>query len=330
MKKYNSSPNSADGVEAEACVVACRLKLGNVVVVVVAAADVDELVMVAVVVVTAADDDPDGGTVKLKPVAGAENNDPDVAGAAVADGTVDAPDVAGAAKDPPKGELAAAPVLENIEGADAACEVAKEKPLAGADAGVEGAADALLENENADAEGADENREEVVLAVVVLPDDGVKPNEGAEAVAAGANEKPRDGAVVVAVVAEDEAAVLPNNGAAELDPNKDEPVAAPNPTAGAEAEVVAVLDAAGALLTPKPNDDDGAVVAPDADVPKPKPVAALENRPGVDAADGAAPNRPGVAAAADVGPKSPGVAAAVEAAPKRLGVVAADEVAGAP
>jgi hypothetical protein len=217
----------------------------------------------------------------------------------------------GAAKDAPKrelaDELAAAPVLENIEGADAACEVAKEKPLAGVDE----AAGALLENEKAEAEGADENREDVVL-----PDDGAKPNEGAEAVVAGDNEKPRDGAVV----AGDEAAVVPNRGAGEVDPNKVEPVAAPNPRAGVEAEVAAVLDAAGALL--KPNDGVGAVVAPDADEPKPKP--------GVDAAEETAPNRLGVVAAAVVAPKIPGVVAGVDAAPKRLGVLAADEVAGAP
>jgi hypothetical protein len=331
-------PNSVEGVadvEAEACVLGCRLKLGNAVVVVdgvvaVTAADADELVIVVVVAVTAADDEADGGTVRLKPKeeeAGAENNDPDVAGEAVADGTVDA---LVAETEAPKrelaGELAAAPVLENIEGADAACEVAKEKPLAGADASVEGAADALLENEKAEAAGADENREEVVLAVVVLPDDGVKPNEGAEAVVAGDNGKTRDGVAVVAVVAGDEAPVLPNKGAVELDPNKDEPVVPPNPRAGAEAEVVAVLDAAGALL--KPNFGVGAVVAPDAD--EPKPVAAPEKRPGVDAAEGTAPNRLEAVAAPVFEPKRPGVAAGVGVAPKRLGLVAADEVAGAP
>lgn len=305
---------------------ACKLKLGNAVVVVEGVVAAEVVIVVAVVVTAAADEA--GGTVKLKPLP-ENNDDPDVAGAAVADGTADAlaeeaeANVGvGVAKDAPNGELrelaeelAAAAVLENNDGADAACEVAKEKPLAGAEAGVVGAADALLENEKADAEGALENKEGVVLAVVVLPDAGVKPNDGAEAVVAGANEKPRDGAVV-AVVAGDEAAV-PNNGAVEVDPNKDEPVA----------EVVAVLDAAGA---PKPNDGVEAVVEPDADEPKPNPVAAPEKRPGVDAGEETAPNILGVLAAAVVAPKRPGVAAGGETAPKRLGVVAADEVAGAP
>lgn len=314
---------------------ACKLKLGNAVVVVEGVVAAEVVIVVAVVVTDAADEA--GGTVKLKPLA-KNNDDPDVAGAAVADGTVDALVAeaeanvgVGVAKDAPNGELeladklAAAPVLENNDGADAACEVAKEKPLAGAEAGVLGAADALLENEKAEAEGALENKEGVVLAAVVLPDDGVKPNDGAGAVVAGANEKPRDGAVV-AVVAGDDAAALPNSGAVEVDPNKDELVGAPN-RAGAEAEVVAVLDAAGA---PKPNDGVEAAAEPDADEPKPKPVAAPEKRPGADAAEETAPNMLGVLAAAVVAPKRPGVAAGEETAPKRLGVVAADEVADAP
>lgn len=314
---------------------------------VVVAADVDGLV---IVVVTAADDEDDGGTVKLKPLeeeddAGTENNDPDVVEATVVGGTVDAlvADTeanvgVGVATDAPNGklrelaeELAAAPVLENNEGAGAACEVAKENPLVGADAGVVGAADALLGIENAEAEGADENNEGVVLPVVVLPDDGVKPNDGAEAVVAAGNENPTDGAVV-AVVAGDEAAMLPKSGAAGVDPNKAEPVGGPNPGAGAE--VAAVLDGAAALLRPKPNDGVGAavvaVVAPDADEPNPKPVAGVEKRLGVDAAEEAAPNILGVVAAAGVAPKRPGVTAVEEVAPKRPGVVAVAEAAGAP
>lgn len=342
-----------DGAEAEAGVVLCWLNSVAVVVAegagVVMAADVDALVTVVVVAVVAAADDDDGTTVKLKPPAeeagaGTENNDPDVAGEAVAADGVDAlvaeaeANAGAEAEDEPNGklrevadELAAALVLENNEEAGAAGEVAKEKPVDGADAGVVGAAELLFVKEKAGAEDAEENKAGAVLAVVVVADDGVKPNDGAEAAVAGDDEKPKD-AVVVAVVAGDEAVVVLKSGAEVVDPNSAEPVPAPNPRAGEEAEVVVVLDAAAPVFNPKPKDGVeaaavAAVVVPDAAEPKPKPVAAPEKRLGAEAADAAAPNRPGAAAAAEVAPKGLGAVAAEEAPPNKLGVVAGEEVA---
>uniref|UniRef100_A0A0A9EZC8 Uncharacterized protein n=1 Tax=Arundo donax TaxID=35708 RepID=A0A0A9EZC8_ARUDO len=306
-------------------------------------ADVDALVTVVVVAVAAAADD--GAAAKLKPlVETAGNNDPAVAGPAVADGRVDAPVAeteanvgVEAAEDEPNekpsvlaDELPAALVLENSEGADAACEVAKEKPVEGVDAVVAGVGDVLLAKENAGAEEGDENKEGAVFAVVALADDGVKPNDGVEAVVAGEAEKPNDGAVDAAVAGDEAVAVL-KSGAEVVDPNIDEPVAAPNPRVGAEAGVEAVLDAAAPDSNENPNDgvEVAAVVAvePDADETKLNPVAAPEKRLGVDAAEMAAPNRLGVIAAAEVTPNGFGVVVAEEAAPTRPGVVAAAEVA---
>uniref|UniRef100_A0A0D9V7Y6 Uncharacterized protein n=1 Tax=Leersia perrieri TaxID=77586 RepID=A0A0D9V7Y6_9ORYZ len=314
-------------------------------------ADVDALVTVVVVAVVAAADDDDGATVKLKPPVeeagtGTENNDPDVAGVAVTDGTADvlaaeadANVGAEAEEDEPNGklreladELAAAPVLENNEGAGAACEVAKEKPVDGEDAGVVEAAEVLLGKEKPGAEDAEENNEGVVLAVVVLADEGVKPNDGAEVVVAGEDANPKDG-VVVAVVAGDDAVAVLKSGAEVVDPNSAEPVLAPNPRAGEEAEVVVVLDAAAPVFNPKPNDGVDAafvvVAVLDADEPNPNPVAAPEKRLDAGAEEAAAPNRPGAAgAAAEEAPNGLGVVAAEEAPPNKPGVVAAaDEAA---
>ncbi|KAG8078520.1 hypothetical protein GUJ93_ZPchr0007g5201 [Zizania palustris] len=369
-KKHESSPNDsidcADGVEAGPSVVFCGLKLGNAVVVVegavvVMVADVDALETVVVVAVVAAPDDNDGTTVKLKPPveeasAGIENNDPDVAGAAMADVGVSAlvPETEAkvgveAADDEPNGklreladELAATLVLENNEGAVAACEVAKEKLVDGVEDGMVEAAEVLFEKEKAGAEDADENKDGVLLAVVVLVDDGVKPNDGAEAAAAGDDDNPNDG-VVVAVVAGDDVVLVLKSGAEVVDPNSVEPVLAPNPRAGAEAEVEVVLDEEAPVFKPKPKDGAEAavvvVVVPDVDEAKPKPVEAPENRFAVDAAEAAAPSIPGVVAAEvapktldaiageEVAPNKPGAVAAAEAAPNKPGVVAGEEVA---
>jgi hypothetical protein len=296
-------------------------------------ADVEALVTVVVVAVAAAAAD-DGATAKLKPlVETAGNDDPDAAEAAAADGTVEEP-VANteakvgveAAEDEPKenpgvvtDELPIA-LVENNEGAGAACEVAKEKPVEDEDAGVVSVV------------ADDENKEGAVFAVVALPDDGVKPNDGAEAVVAGEEENPKDGAVVAADAGE-EAVVVLKRGAEVVDPNSDEPVAPPNPKAGAaDVDVDAVFDAAAPELNEKPNDGAGAaavvVVEPDADEPKLNPVAPPEKRLGVDAAEEEAPNGLGVVAAVEeVAPNGLGVVAAVEeVAPNGLGVVAAEEV----
>ena len=307
-------------------------------------ADVDALVTVVVVAVAAAADDDDGATEKLKPlVEAAGNNDPDVAEAEVADGAVDAPvaeieAIVGveAAEDEPKekpdvavDELPAALVLENSEGAGEACEVAKERLVAGEDTGVVGVADVLLAKAKVGAEEAEENKEAAVFPVVELAVDGVKPKDGADAVA-GEAEKPKDG-VVVAAGAGEEVLLLLKSGAEVVDPNSDEPVAPPNPKACDEAVVEAVLDAAAPELNEKPNDGAEAaavvLVEPDADEPKLKPVEAPEKRLGVDAAEEAAPNRLGVVAAAEVAPNKLGVVAAAEVAPNRPGVVAAEVVA---
>ena len=308
-------------------------------------ADVDALVTVVVVAVAAAADDDDGATAKLKLLVEAVgNNDPDVAEAAAADGTVEAP-VADteakvgveAAEDEPNenpgvvaDELPAALVLENNEGAGAACEVAKEKPVEGEDAGVVTVVvDVLLAKAKAGLEEADENKEGAVFPVAALPADGVKPNDGAEAVVAGEEENPKDG-VVVAAGAGEEAVVVLKRGADVVDPNSDEPVEPPNTKAGADVAVEAVLDAAAPELNEKPNDGAGAaavvVVEPDADEPKLKPVAAPEKRLGVDAAEEAAPNRLDVADAEEVAPNGLGVVAAEEVPPNRPGVVAAEAV----
>jgi len=307
-------------------------------------ADVDALVTVVVVAVAAAADDDDGATEKLKPlVEAAGNNDPDVAEAEVADGAVDAPvaeieAIVGveAAEDEPKekpdvavDELPAALVLENSEGAGEACEVAKERLVAGEDTGVVGVADVLLAKAKVGAEEAEENKEAAVFPVVELAVDGVKPKDGADAVA-GEAEKPKDG-VVVAAGAGEEVLLLLKSGAEVVDPNSDEPVAPPNPKACDEAVVEAVLDAAAPELNEKPNDGAEAaavvLVEPDADEPKLKPVEAPEKRLGVDAAEEAAPNRLGVVAAAEVAPNMLGVVAAAEVAPNRPGVAAAEVVA---
>jgi len=307
--------------------------------------DVDALVTVVVVAVAAAADDDDGATAKLKLlVEAAGNNDPDVAEAAAADGTVEAP-VADteakvgveAAEDEPNenpgvvaDELPAALVLENNEGAGAACEVAKEKPVESEDASVVTVVvDVLLAKAKAGLEEADENKEGAVFPVVALPADGVKPNDGAEAVFAGEEENPKDG-VVVAAGAGEEAVVVLKRGADVVDPNSDEPVEPPNTKAGADVAVEAVLDAAAPELNEKPTVGAGAaavvVVEPDADEPKLKPVAAPEKRLGVDAAEEAAPNRLDVADAEEVAPNGLGVVAAEEVPPNRPGVVAAEAV----
>jgi hypothetical protein len=312
--------------------------------VVVMPADVDALVTVVVVAVAAAAADDDGATEKLKPlVEAAGNNDPDVAEAEVADGAVDAPvaeteAIVGveADEDEPKekpdvvaDELPAAVVLENSEGAGEACEVAKERLVAGEDTEVVGVADVLLAKAKAGAVEAEENKEAAVFPVAELAVDGVKPKDGADTVA-GEAEKPKDG-VVVAAGAGEEAVVVLKSGAEVVDPNSDEPVAPPNPKAGDDAAVEAVLDAAAPELNEKPNDGAEAaavvVVEPDADEPKLKPVEAPEKRLGVDAAEEAAPNRLGVVAAAEVAPNKFGVVAAAEVAPNRPGVVAAEVVA---
>lgn len=308
-------------------------------------ADVDALVTVVVVAVAAAADDDDGATAKVKLlVEAAGNNDPDFAEAAAADGTVEAP-VADteakvgveAAEDEPKenpgvvaDELPVALVLENNEGAGAACEVAKEKPVEGEDAGVVTVVvDVLLAKAKAGLEEADENKEGAVFAVVELPAGGVKPNDGAEAVVAGEEENPKDGAVDAAGAGE-ETVVLLKRGAEVVDANSDEPVAPPNPKAGVDVAVEAALDAAAPELNEKPNDGAEAaavvVVEPDAEEPKLKPVAAPEKGLGVDAAEEAAPNRLAVAAAEEVAPNGLGVVAAEEAPPNRPGAVAAEAV----
>jgi hypothetical protein len=309
-------------------------------------ADVDALVTVVVVAVAAAADDDDGATAKLKLLVeeAAGNSDPDVAEAAAADGTVEAPvaDMEAkvgveAAEDEPKenpgvvaDELPAALVLENNEGAGAACEVAEEKPVEGEDDGVVTVVvDVLLAKAKAGLEEADENKEGAVFAVVALPAGGVKPNDGAEAVVAGEEENPKDG-VVVAAGAGEETVVLLKRGAEVVDANRDEPVATPNPKAGADVAVEAALDAAAPELNEKPNDGAEAagvvVVEPDADEPKLKPVAAPEKGLGVDAAEEAAPNRLAVAAADEVAPNGLGVVAAEEAPPNMPGVVAVEAV----
>lgn len=310
-------------------------------------ADVDALVTVVVVAVAAAADDDDGATAKLKPLGeAAGNNDPGVAEAetAAADGTVEAPVAeteakvgVEAAEDGLKekpgvvaDELPVALVLENNEGAGAACEVAKEKPVEGEDAGVVSVvAGVVLAKEKAGLEEAEENREGAVFAVVALPVDGAKPNDGAETVVAGEEENPKDG-VVVAAGAGKEAVVVLKRGAEVVDPNSDEPVAPPNPNAGADVGVEAELDAAAPELNEKPNDGAEAaavvVVEPDADEPKLNPVAAPEKRLGVDAAEEAAPNRLPVAAAEEVAPNGLGVVAAEEVPPNRPGVVAGEAV----
>ena len=255
-----------------------------------------------------------------------------------------------AAEDEPKenpgvvaDELPAALVLENTEGAGAACEVAEEKPVEGEDDGVVTVVvDVLLAKAKAGLEEADENKEGAVFAVVALPAGGVKPNDGAEAVVAGEEENPKDG-VVVAAGAGEETVVLLKRGAEVVDANRDEPVATPNPKAGADVAVEAALDAAAPELNEKPNDGAEAagvvVVEPDADEPKLKPVAAPEKGLGVDAAEEAAPNRLAVAAADEVAPNGLGVVAAEEAPPNRPGEavppnrpeeVAAEPVADAP
>lgn len=306
-------------------------------------ADVEALVTVVVVAVAAAAAD-DGATAKLKPlVETAGNDDPDAAEAAAADGAVEEP-VANteakvgveAAEDEPKenpgvvtDDLPIA-LVENNEGAGAACEVAKEKPVEDEDAGVVSVV------------ADDENKEGAVFAVVALPDDGVKPNDGAEAVVAGEEENPKDG-VVVAADAGEEAVVVLKRGAEVVDPNSDEPVAPPNPKAGAaDVDVDAVFDAAAPELNEKPNDGAGAaavvVVEPDADEPKLNPVAPPEKRLGVDAAEEEAPNGLGVVAAVEeVAPNGLGVVAAEEVPPNRpevppnrLEEVAAEPVADAP
>ncbi|TVU36448.1 hypothetical protein EJB05_18383, partial [Eragrostis curvula] len=312
---HGSSPNDSAGVEVEAGEDDGRLN-SPVVVPVDGAVDVmptDVVALVTVVVVAVAAGADDGATVKLNALV-----------EAVADGAVDAPvaeteanvGVEAAAEpnekaDVPAEELPAALVFENSEGADAACEVAKEKPVEGVDAGVAEAGDVLLANEKPEAEEA-ENREAAVFAAVALANE---PNDGA----------------VVAAVAGDEAVAVLKSGAEVVDPNSDEPVAAPNPRAGADAGVEGVLDAAAPELSEKPNAgvDAAPVVAvePDVDTPKPNPVAAPEKRLGVDAAEEAAPNRLGVVAAAEVAPNGLGVVAAEEVAPNKPGVVAADGVA---
>jgi hypothetical protein len=81
------------------------------------------------------------------------------------------------AKEKP-GELPTALVLENSDGAGAASEVSKEKPVAGEDMTVVGVADVLLAKAKAGAEKAKENKEGVVLPIAALVGDGVKPKDG--------------------------------------------------------------------------------------------------------------------------------------------------------
>jgi hypothetical protein len=269
-----------------------------------------------VTLVVAADDD-DGATAKLKPVADGAVDDPVAEAEAEANVGVEAADEANENAGVVAEELAAPLAFENNEGAEAACEVAKEKPVEGVDAGVAGVADVLFGNEKAEPEEA-ENREGVVFVAVGV---AVEPNDEVAAVVAGEAEMPNDGAVVAAA-AGDEAAAELKSGAEAVDPNSDEPVAAPNPRDGEEAGVEAVLDAAAPELSEKANAgvEAAAVVAvePDAGVPKPKPVAAPEKRLGVDAAEEeAAPNGLGVVPAAEVIPNKPGVVAAEEVAPNK-------------
>lgn len=277
--------------------------------------------LVTVVVVAAAD----GATAKLKPLAVAEVAVADGAvddTVAEANGGVEADDEANEKAGVLAEELPALLALENNEGAEAACEEAKEKPVEGVDAGVaEVAGVLLLGNEKAEPVEA-ENREGVVFAAVV---EAAEPGDEVAAVA-GETEMPNDGAVV-AEAAGDEAVAELKSGAEVVDPNSDEPVAAPKLRAGEDAgvEVEAVLDAAAPELSEKANVGvEAAAVAavePDAGVPNPKPVAEPEKRLGVDAAEeAAAPNRFGVVAAVEVAPNKPGVVAGGEVAPNRLGV----------
>jgi hypothetical protein len=291
------------------------------------------VVAALVTVVVVADDD--DATAKLKALVGVADGAVDDA-VAVAEANVgveaadEANEKAGVLAEEPPAPLA----FENNEGAGAACEVAKVKPVEG----VVGVADALLGNEKAEPEEA-ENREGVVFAAVAV---AAEPNDVVAVVVAGGAEMPNDGAVVAAA-AGDEAVAELKSDADVVDPNSDETVAAPNPGAGEEAGVETVLDAAAPELSEKANAgvEAAAVVAVEPDAGVPKPMAAPEKRLGVDAAEEEAapnglgvvpaaevvPNRLGVVAEGELAPNKPGVVAADEDIPNRLGVVAAAEVA---